>query len=135
MHRGYSYGIILWEIVCRAHPFDEFSYSLWMSMLEDEIIRGLRPTLPPPTHLNRDFANLIRSCWRQDPTLRPTFDDVLQALDRLTFLEDLSPPVPIALLQKKDKISVDERARRHSQSISKYGSHQHLFFCFYVLTY
>jgi hypothetical protein len=95
-------------------------------MLEDEIIRGLRPTLPPPTQLNRDFANLIRSCWRQDPTLRPTFEDVLHALDRLTFLEDFPPPIPPPVLQKKDKINVDDQHRRHSQSLSKYIFSPHL---------
>lgn len=88
-------------------------------MLEDEIVKGLRPTLPPTSQLNRDFANLIRSCWRQDPTRRPTFTDVLVALEHLTFLEDLPPPTPPALVQKKDRISVDDQFRRHSQSISR----------------
>ncbi|EGC32773.1 cGMP binding protein with small GTPase-serine/threonine kinase-dep-rasgef-gram-and two cGMP binding domains [Dictyostelium purpureum] len=77
----YSFGIILWELYTRAHPFDEFSFGQWMSKLEDEIIRGLRPTIPstcPP-----EYVELIQSCWTHEPNSRPTFTSIVEALGQI----------------------------------------------------
>jgi hypothetical protein len=38
----YSFGIILWEIYTRERAFAEFNFR-FMSQLEDQIIKGLRP--------------------------------------------------------------------------------------------
>ncbi|KYQ94307.1 RasGEF domain-containing protein [Tieghemostelium lacteum] len=77
----YAFGIILWELYTRSHPFDEFSFGQWMSKLEDEIIRGLRPTIPatcPP-----EYVELIQSCWTHEPSSRPTFTSIVESINQL----------------------------------------------------
>lgn len=37
----YSYGMVLWELVARAHPFGEFTFSSWMAVIEDQVMRGI----------------------------------------------------------------------------------------------
>ncbi|KAF2072479.1 hypothetical protein CYY_006211 [Polysphondylium violaceum] len=77
----YSFGIILWELYTRAHPFDEFSFGQWMSKLEDEIIRGLRPTIPPSCP--PEYVELIQSCWTHEPNSRPTFTSIVESLGQI----------------------------------------------------
>ncbi|EGG25213.1 RasGEF domain-containing protein [Cavenderia fasciculata] len=77
----YAFGIILWELYTRAHPYDEFQFGQWMSKLEDEIIRGLRPTIP--TTCPPEYAELIQSCWTHEPNSRPTFTSVVETLTNL----------------------------------------------------
>ncbi|EFA77570.1 RasGEF domain-containing protein [Heterostelium album PN500] len=77
----YAFGIILWELYTRSHPFDEYSFGQWMSKLEDEIIRGLRPNIPascPP-----EYVELIQSCWTHEPNSRPTFTSIVESLANL----------------------------------------------------
>jgi len=78
----YSYGIVLWEIVCRETPY-----------------RGLNPTLIPYRVLNCNerpsmellpascpeaLRALMVSCWQTDPSLRPTFPQILDALEGIS---------------------------------------------------
>eukprot|EP01125_Pyxidicula_operculata_P011575 TRINITY_DN3792_c0_g3_i1.p1 TRINITY_DN3792_c0_g3~~TRINITY_DN3792_c0_g3_i1.p1 ORF type:complete len:1898 (+),score=455.03 TRINITY_DN3792_c0_g3_i1:41-5695(+) len=77
----YSYGIILWEIVSREHPFEKFHFD-FMFELEDAIKIGVRPAFPsycPPIY--RDLVNL---CWDADPNIRPGFFDIIQNLVDMT---------------------------------------------------
>ncbi|GAM20898.1 hypothetical protein SAMD00019534_040730 [Acytostelium subglobosum LB1] len=77
----YAFGIMLWELYTRAHPYDEFAFGQWMSKLEDEIILGLRPTIPascPP-----EYVELIQSCWAHEPNSRPTFASIVETLGNL----------------------------------------------------
>eukprot|EP01114_Cavostelium_apophysatum_P022155 TRINITY_DN7922_c0_g2_i4.p1 TRINITY_DN7922_c0_g2~~TRINITY_DN7922_c0_g2_i4.p1 ORF type:complete len:1489 (-),score=439.35 TRINITY_DN7922_c0_g2_i4:127-4593(-) len=64
----YAYGIILWELITREHPFENYK---WMSELEEAIIDGVRPIIPadvPP-----GFSQLIQDCWQPESALRPSF--------------------------------------------------------------
>lgn len=63
----YSYGIILWEIYTRKHPFDEYKYT-FMSQLEQMVASGKRPTIP--ADCLPEFANLIQRCWDQARHIR-----------------------------------------------------------------
>jgi serine/threonine protein kinase len=67
----YSYGIILWELLSRQMPFGDieaFSVPLMVS-------RGERPDLPKDAPL--DWRKLIKGCWHQKPTSRPSFKKIL----------------------------------------------------------
>jgi serine/threonine protein kinase len=41
----YAFGIILWEMISRKHPFEEFRIKFF-SQLDTQIKKGLRPTIP-----------------------------------------------------------------------------------------
>eukprot|EP01102_Stenamoeba_stenopodia_P019173 TRINITY_DN7157_c0_g2_i2.p1 TRINITY_DN7157_c0_g2~~TRINITY_DN7157_c0_g2_i2.p1 ORF type:complete len:620 (-),score=130.31 TRINITY_DN7157_c0_g2_i2:21-1622(-) len=74
----YSYGIVLWELVTRQLPFEEYQYR-FTYQLEDAIVKQqLRPTIPETCP--EDFAKLIRDCWSADQSARPSFTDVIQRL-------------------------------------------------------
>lgn len=55
----YAFGIILWELVSRQHPFDEFPFAQWPAQLEDAIIGGTRPTIPQNCH--EEYKKLIQA--------------------------------------------------------------------------
>jgi serine/threonine protein kinase len=95
----YSFGIILWELLVRNKPFDEYevAHSQFISALEDEIIvNGLRPTIPPdcPT----EYRELICDCWQGDPKRRPNFEEICRRLNKMKPLvhqwQDI-PPTPL----------------------------------------
>ncbi|GAM23944.1 hypothetical protein SAMD00019534_071190 [Acytostelium subglobosum LB1] len=75
----YSYSMVIWELITREVPFEEFFAELkWNNVIEDKIIGGLRPTIPATCP--EAMANLMRDCWHDDPKLRPSFADIITAL-------------------------------------------------------
>lgn len=86
----YSYGIILWELLTRKHPYSEYPYQ-FMFELEDIIKRGMRPTIPADAPA--DYAALIRRCSADDPEERPTMFEVIKLL--ISMAADLAPELHI----------------------------------------
>ena len=74
----YSYGIICWELLTRECPYDKMTpIQCALAVLN----RNQRPEIPkwcPPA-----LQALIRSCIKKDPDERPSFTDVLDALDMM----------------------------------------------------
>ena len=66
----FSFAIILWELLTLAEPFAEYPQAKgpFMTLLEDAIIGGLRPTLPKTCRA--DYRSLVESAWADDPTKR-----------------------------------------------------------------
>jgi len=84
----YSFGILLWELVTRCiagHyvlPFSEYTnikaeYKLLIEVSREHI----RPTLHQ--HTPEPLAQLITSCWQQDPNGRPHIQDIVRQLQQL----------------------------------------------------
>ncbi len=74
----YSFGIILWELLVAECPFEGMSaIQCALAVLN----RDARPEIPP--WCPPSFAALIRACWDKDPTKRPTFPQILLALDAM----------------------------------------------------
>lgn len=74
----FSYGVICWELLTRQCPYEEMSaIQCALAVLN----RNLRPDIPkwcpPPLHA------LIRSCMKKNPDERPTFAQIIQALDSM----------------------------------------------------
>ena len=75
----YGYGIILWEMLSRKTPFDQFT-PLQAAFAVSE--RQVRPTIPsfcPP-----DLEKLIEACWHPEPEHRPSFAEIYAILPTLS---------------------------------------------------
>ena len=86
----YSYGIILWELLVRKHPYGEYR-TQFMFELEDLIKRGTRPTIP--ADCPSEYAALITRCVSDHPDERPPFYDVIKLL--VSMAADLAPELRI----------------------------------------
>ncbi|CAG8635032.1 18290_t:CDS:2, partial [Racocetra persica] len=74
----YSLGIILWELACGLPAFSNRSHCANLIM---DICNGLRPKIchfAPPT-----YNDLLRRCWDQNPSERPTISEVLNSINPL----------------------------------------------------
>jgi len=72
----YSYGMVLWELASRKVPFsDAHNREILVKWLGD----GEQEEIPEDCPSG--FAKLIKWCWNQVPTRRPTIDDAANALN------------------------------------------------------
>jgi serine/threonine protein kinase len=78
----FSYGMLLFEIVCLEVPFEE-SLPHEVTAL---IASGARPDENPealPPDCPESIAELMSVCWAQDPTIRPEFCEVSAVLSQI----------------------------------------------------
>ncbi|XP_052078614.1 uncharacterized protein LOC127716450 isoform X2 [Mytilus californianus] len=78
----YSFGIILWEMLTRSHPYDGCS----VFQILERVRLNKRPEIP--TNSPPDLSSLIKRCWDQNPAKRPAFKDIILQLDKLAFPPD-----------------------------------------------
>mmetsp|Transcript_99648 Transcript_99648/g.282227 ORF Transcript_99648/g.282227 Transcript_99648/m.282227 type:complete len:303 (+) Transcript_99648:95-1003(+) len=73
----YSYGMILFEVVCREIPFEEQE----PADVGHLTVQGERPDLEAvPPNCPRQLQELMIQCWDHDPWRRPAFDRILETL-------------------------------------------------------
>lgn len=72
----FSFAIVAWEVLTHQDPYSEYPISRgkFMAQFEDEIVGGLRPTIPESTP--EALSKLIQQCWDAEPNFRPSFMDV-----------------------------------------------------------
>ncbi len=76
----YSFGMVLWELATREHPFaslagDSTGDGDDRPQLRNAIVEGERPPLPgAPTDA------LMARCWARDAAARPTFAAIVTEL-------------------------------------------------------
>ena len=73
----FSFGVMLNHLWTRETPYMNTRLSPFIFM--QKVLNGLRPrmdvgTLPP-------VAKLIKKCWHPDPTMRPSFEEIVATLD------------------------------------------------------
>ncbi|MES2217098.1 MAG: protein kinase [Pseudomonadota bacterium] len=71
----YSFGMILWEIVTGRHPFQGLS--------DAEVINQLlaAKTETLPEDVPAIYREIIRHCWQQDLSLRPTLKNIIKLVE------------------------------------------------------
>ena len=78
----YSYGMVLYELVSLQLPFkdDQEMMAIFSAF------QGKRPSLPESDSECQPFLRrLITACWDEDPKARPTFQEIIHALERKAF--------------------------------------------------
>src|SRR6185369_10018610 len=63
----YAFGMIMWEITSDEKPFHDFNHDKVLAL---QICKGLRPEITKDTP--QFYRDLMKRCWRADPTQRPT---------------------------------------------------------------
>jgi hypothetical protein len=74
----YSFGLVLWEIACRAVPFQDLEHP---SHIRAAIVDGARPAIPPSCP--PAYADMMEGCWHCDPGMRWDMGKVVDALTAL----------------------------------------------------
>ena len=71
----FSYGMVLFELFAHKVPYSDLENEV--DVLKG-VTEGKHPPIPPslPPYLH----DLLRSCWEEDPHLRPTFDDFVNKI-------------------------------------------------------
>ncbi|XP_065842904.1 probable serine/threonine-protein kinase DDB_G0278509 [Oscarella lobularis] len=80
----YSFGIVLWEIMTRCPPYEEYDDMARCTREETKMaiaVGGRRPTIPP--FVPSSIAQLIRICWATDQKKRPKFSQVVSDLQQI----------------------------------------------------
>ena len=71
----YSYGIVIWEVLSRAVPFE----GLNQAQIIAQISQKQRPS-PIPAESPSELIELMEYCWAHDVAMRPKFKQVLEDL-------------------------------------------------------
>ena len=66
----FSYGMVLFELFANEIPYSDLNDNIEVLL---SVHKGIRP--PVPSTLPPYLQDLLRSCWEEDPHLRPTFND------------------------------------------------------------
>jgi serine/threonine protein kinase len=71
----YSFGMILYEIVCSKPPWDGMAHAQILT----KVAQGKKPKCPhgcPPP-----LKRLLKRCWERNPSKRATFDEIADGID------------------------------------------------------
>ena len=75
----YSYGIVMYEVLCREIPFEDTG--LDGMKVAVAVSKGKRPNLEfVPKTCPIDLVALMQSCWDQQPSKRPSMEAVIDKL-------------------------------------------------------
>jgi serine/threonine protein kinase len=75
----YSFGIVLWEMLTRSEPFSH--HSDFDAFVEAVCVNNERP--PMPEECLSGLRKLITSCWAGNPSVRPSFPVIVDALENI----------------------------------------------------
>eukprot|EP00002_Diphylleia_rotans_P018507 TRINITY_DN3581_c0_g1_i1.p1 TRINITY_DN3581_c0_g1~~TRINITY_DN3581_c0_g1_i1.p1 ORF type:complete len:2533 (-),score=428.58 TRINITY_DN3581_c0_g1_i1:64-7662(-) len=92
----YSFSIVMWEVFTRTEPYEgEVAESVVLKVVQDEY----RPALPSTTVMDEALQRLMIHGWEQDSSRRPSFKDILSALNLIE--SDINPqPSPQQMSDK-----------------------------------
>jgi len=76
----YSWGVILWEVLCRRKPFDEFKKSSAVAILW-ATFNGARP--PQIENCPTPLSSLYNKCWSMTPEQRPCMNEICPLMELL----------------------------------------------------
>ncbi|KAK8895215.1 hypothetical protein M9Y10_023657 [Tritrichomonas musculus] len=71
----YALGMIIYELFSNGPP--PFENEKYFKICQ-KVLKGERPPVGP--EIPESYQKLIQDCWSQDPSSRPTFDDIIKRL-------------------------------------------------------
>lgn len=77
----YSYGIVMWEVMTRQTPYKGKNPAQILFAVVNQQERPSQSLIPPS--VPSALRSLMVKCWHQDPSSRPSFDQILTQLDSL----------------------------------------------------
>mmetsp|Transcript_27070 Transcript_27070/g.26705 ORF Transcript_27070/g.26705 Transcript_27070/m.26705 type:complete len:241 (+) Transcript_27070:845-1567(+) len=76
----YSFAIVMWEVAAREIPYRDVN----PMAIPVKVLRGERPNLSGiPSTCPEMIKDIIRAAWDANPARRPTFGQIIDALDQL----------------------------------------------------
>jgi serine/threonine protein kinase len=83
----YSYGVLLTEILTRQKPFvDQFPITDYQDVFDQVLDNGAVPSVPKWSELF--VQELVLACVSRDPSLRPSFTDIILYLQEFLHLDE-----------------------------------------------
>ncbi len=82
----YSFGIIAQEIFLEGPPYAENEPRMDAAEIIYRVKKGSKPLLRPELSsdvIKEDWLKLVKTCWVEDPATRPTFIDILYAIQAI----------------------------------------------------
>ncbi|RGB22418.1 kinase-like domain-containing protein [Rhizophagus diaphanus] len=76
----YSFGVLMWEISSGYPPFKDNDNKIALAV---SISNGVREVTIPDTP--KEYENLYKNCWNQEPEQRPTINEILNEFERMGF--------------------------------------------------
>lgn len=111
----FSWGIILWEVLTRQKPFNNIGASAYRIMWAVHV--GQRPPLiegcPKP------IEDLMTSCWKKLPVQRPSMDEVVRIMNKLSeFFSPHLEPIEYSLSSEADDVDENEISKEDTLDIA-----------------
>jgi serine/threonine protein kinase len=88
----WSYGITLYELF--THGVVPY-FSFTNTQTAEKVVNGYR--LEKPKDCSDDVYTLMRACWEEDPSKRPSFSDIVDRIDPM--IKQRQPPPKDAIFQ------------------------------------
>lgn len=82
----YAFSILAYEIVTRKEPFSELGENISPFAFAQKVIKGIRPRFTDG--ITRKMKNLLRKCWSDDPSERPSFEEIFNELSDLSYFDE-----------------------------------------------
>ena len=82
----FSFGMLLYQMISRKHPF----HDMLPMRIDSAVENGERPEVPEPENAYFYLTSLMQHCWQADPRKRPTTIEIIGKLCFASFQSVMS---------------------------------------------